>query len=126
MNTDDKAVLGHFFVGMILVVVIQVLFMFGGYLVEKRMNVPVTGIPSSIGLTVVLAADVLLSRKLSGYVLLGSFVLAFISPLILLLIVLFKAIPFTAPHMYWSIGYLAALTAAVCLYCVRRILKGGF
>lgn len=125
MTTDDKSVLAHFFIGIVMVIVIQTVFMLGGLVVEKQMEIPITGIPSGIGLTVVLVAGAVASRKLSSYVLLGSFTLAFISPLILLLIIIFKAMEFTAPHLYYAVAYLVVLCIAVWGHFVIRILKRG-
>jgi hypothetical protein len=125
MNTSDKPVLGHFFIGMVLLVVAQTVFMCGGLLVERHMNVPITGIPTAIGLTVVLAMALILSRKLSLYVLLGSCTVAFICPLILLLILLFNAQPCLKPHIYCSLAYLAVLTAAGWAWFINKILHGG-
>lgn len=123
---DDKSVLTHFFAGIVFVVLVQTAFMLGGLLVERRMGVPITGIPSAAGLTLVLVLGALAARRTSIYLLMGSFALAFIAPLILLLIVLTKpaSMPFLTPHTYGSLGYMAALCVAVWLYFVARILRG--
>ena len=114
--------LKYLFLGVVIVVVIQTLFMYVGMIVEKNMRVPITGIPSAIGLTFVLIIGLLLAKK-SNYILLGSFTLAFISPLILALIVIFKAMNFTAPHIYYSIAYLVILILIVWGYYIKKILK---
>jgi hypothetical protein len=96
--------------------------MYGGMLVEKNMQISITGIPSAIGLTLVLIIGLLLAKR-SKYILLGSFSLAFISPLILSLITTFKAMEFTSPHIYYSTTYLVAVILIVWLYYINKILK---
>ncbi|MFA5856364.1 MAG: hypothetical protein WC867_03335 [Candidatus Pacearchaeota archaeon] len=122
-KSEENNVLKYFFIGIVIVVIIQSLFMFGGMILEKRMNMNITGIPSSIGLTIVLLIGLFLYKK-SEFILLGSFSLAFISPLLLLLIVVFKAMAYTKPHMYFSIAYLILLITIVWAYYVNRIMKG--
>ncbi len=123
---DDRSVLTHFFGGIVFVVLVQTAFMLGGLLVERRMGIPITGIPSSIGLTLVLVLGALAARRTSIFLLMGSFALAFIAPLILLVIVLARppAMPFLVPQTYWALGYMAALCVAVWLFFVARILRG--
>src|SRR3989344_3407515 len=119
---DDKAVLNNFILGIILVVVVQTIFMLGGWFIENQMGVAITGIPSAIGLTVVLLIGISLMKK-SEYILLGSFTLAFISPLILFILVKFKAIEFMAPHVYYSLIYLVSVILLVWIYYVIKIWK---
>ena len=118
-------VLGYFFFGLILTVIIQTIFMLGGLYVERQMNIPITGIPSAIGLTIVLLIGLVMYKK-SSFVLLGSFIVAFISPLILLLIVLFGAMEFLAPQMYYSLGYTSLMVLFVYIYYMKKILKNEF
>ena len=125
MNTSDKPVLGHFFIGMVLLVAAQTVFMYGGLLVERHLKAPITGVPTAVGLTLVVAAAVLLSRKLSSYVLLGTFTAAFLCPLILLLILLFDPKSCRQPHVYGSLGYVAAVTGAGWAYFINKILRRG-
>jgi hypothetical protein len=125
MNTSDKSVLGHFFIGMVLLVVAQTVFMYGGLLVERHLKGPITGIPTAVGLTLVVATSVALSRKLSPYVLLGTFTAAFLCPLILLLILIFNPSSCQKSHVYGSLGYVVAVTAAGWAYFINRILRGG-
>jgi len=119
----EEGIFKNFFLGIILVIFVQAIFMLGGLLIENKINTPITGIPSAIGLTVVLILGLLLIKK-SEYILLGSFTLAFISPLILGMIVIFKAMNFTAPHIYYSIAYLVAVILIVWIYYINKILKG--
>jgi len=121
-NSKNEGVLKYFFLGIVIVVIIQTLFMYGGMLVEKNMQISITGIPSAIGLTLVLIIGLLLAKR-SKYILLGSFSLAFISPLILSLITTFKAMEFTSPHIYYSTTYLVAVILIVWLYYINKILK---
>ena len=123
MSANENAALGHFFLGIILLVAVQTVFMLGGLLVERFLGLPVTGIPTAIGLTVTLILALAVSRATSSYVLLGSFVLAFVPPVILALIVLFDTLPFHTPLIQAAIVYLALVTAAVWGYCATRILK---
>jgi hypothetical protein len=119
----DKPVLGHFFIGMVLLVAIQTVFMLGGLLLERHLNVSITGIPTTVGLVVVILASLFASRKLSIYVLLGSFTAAFLCPLILVLILVFNAASCRKPHIYFSLGCLTALTAAGWVYFIQRIVR---
>ena len=125
MNASEKPALGHFFIGMVLLVAAQTVFMFGGLLVERHLKVPITGIPTAVGLTLVVVTAVVLSRKLSSYVLLGTFTAAFLCPLILLLILAFDPNSCQKPHVYGSLGYVAAVTAAGWAYFINRILRGS-
>lgn len=118
----DEDVLKYFFLGIVIVITVLTLFMYVGMLIEKNMQIPITGIPSVIGLTVVLIIGLLLVKR-SKYILLGSFSLAFISPLILILIITFKAMSFTAPYIYYSTAYLVVLISIVWIYYVNKILK---
>jgi len=125
-KTNKKVnVLGYFFLGLILTVIIQTVFMLGGMYVEKGMNIPITGIPSSIGLTIVLLIGLIMYKK-SSFVLLGSFTVAFLAPLILLLIVLFGAMEFLKPQMYYSLAYTSLMVFAVYIFYMRKILKDEF
>jgi hypothetical protein len=124
MNENESSSLKSFFVGMVLVIVVQTIFMLGGYLVEKQIGLPVTGIPSSIGLTLVLVLGVFLVRRLSEYVLLGSFTLAFISPLILFLVVFFRAVPFNGFRVHFSLVYMVLLICGVWAYFLNKIIRG--
>ena len=118
----DEDVIKYFFLGIVIFLLTQVVFMYGGMFVENNMQLPITGIPSAIGLTVVLVFGLLLAKR-SKYILLGSFSIAFISPLILDLIVRFKIMSFTAPHIYYSIGYLIVVILIVWVYFINKILK---
>jgi len=118
-------VLGYFFLGLILTIIVQTIFMLGGMYVEKGMNIPLTGIPSSIGLTIVLLIGLIMYKK-SPFVLLGSFTVGFLSPLILLLIVLFGAMDFLKPQMYYSLIYTSLMVFVVYIFYMRKILKDDF
>jgi hypothetical protein len=120
-----NSVLHYFVLGIILFVIIQSAFMIGGMFIEKGMDIPITGIPSAIGITVVLIISFILAKK-NEYVLLGSFALAFLSPLILFLVILFNAMEFTTPHIYYSLGYLCLVVFGVWIYYIRKIIKQSF
>jgi hypothetical protein len=122
MNGD--ASLRHFFLGVVLLLVVQAVFMLGGYALEKALGVPVTGIPTAIGLTLVFLCGVLSVRRASQFVLLGSFTLAFLSPLILLLLLLAKALPVDRQMVNASLYYQALLTIGVWAYFGVRIMRG--
>ncbi|MFA6145763.1 MAG: hypothetical protein WC697_00325 [Patescibacteria group bacterium] len=119
---EDKNVLKYFFLGIVIFLLIQTLFMYGGMLVEKNMQIPITGMPSAMGLTIVLIIGLLLAKK-SKYILLGSFTLAFISPLILGLIIIFKAMDFLTPNIYYSMIYLVVVILIIWIYYINKILK---
>lgn len=123
MQTSNRDAVPHFFVGVVVVVTIQLSAMLGGLALERRMAMGVTGVPSAIGLFLVLFVSGLLSRRLSEYVLLGSFTFAFMAPLILILVVIFKMLPLMQPHVSFSLGYMIILTSAVWLYFLVRILR---
>jgi hypothetical protein len=93
--------------------------------IENKINTPITGIPSALGLTVVLILGIVLAKK-SEYILLGSFTIAFISPLILLLIVLFNAMEFVVPHIYYAIGYSTLIILGVWGYYINKIVRQSF
>lgn len=125
MSEQDSVPLRHFFVGAVLLMAIQTCFMLGGYLVEKNMGYPVTGIPSSVGLTLVLIVDLLATRRMSQYVMLGSFTFAFLSPLLLFMVTYFKVVPFASPVTWYSLAYLVALTGGVWAYFMTKIIRGN-
>jgi len=119
-------VFNDFILGAILFVIIQTVFMLGGYFIEKAKEMPITGIPSVIGMTLILIIGICFAKKGKEYVLLGSFAIAFLSPLILLLIVLFNAMAYTIPHIYYSIGYLTLLLLVVWGYFIIKIYRKSF
>ena len=121
-NKPKSNVLEYFFFGLILTIIIQTIFMLGGMYFERNIGIPLTGIPSAIGLTLVFLIGLIMYKK-SVFVLLGSFTVAFISPLILLLIVLFNAMEFVKPHMYYSLAYTALLVLCVYIFYMNKILK---
>lgn len=123
-NTIPKDAVSHYFLGVIVVVCVQVAAMFGGLAIERRLGFAVTGIPSAAGLFVVLLVSGMLSQRLSEYVLLGSFTFAFVAPVILYLVVLLRALPILQPHVSFSLGYMIILTSVVWLYFLLRILRG--
>jgi hypothetical protein len=118
----DENVLKYFFLGIVIFIFVQALFMFGGMLIEKNIQIDITGIPSAAGLTVVLIIGLLLIKK-SKYILLGSFTLAFIAPLVLGLIIIFEAMDFVVPSIYYSITYLVVMILTVWGYFINKILK---
>jgi hypothetical protein len=124
MKVDERQLLPHFSLGIMLMVMVQTLCMFGGLVVERRLGVFVTGIPSSVGLFLVLLVAGTLSKKLSDYVLLGAFTFAFVAPLILFVVVLLKALPVMQPQTNWSLAYMIVLTATVWIYFLARIFRG--
>lgn len=120
-RNSDNTVFKYFFLGMILLIIVQVVFMLGGLLIERQLGVPMTGIPTALGLTLVLIIGMIFARK-SEYFLLGSFSLAFISPLILGLIVLFGFMDYSK-ILFYSIAYLALMILIVWIYYINKILK---
>lgn len=126
MRTDETRYRRHFMRGVILVFAVQLVFMGGGLLVERLLDVPVTGVPSMIGLSLVLVLASMMSRRASDYVLLGSFTLAFLAPVTLFLVVLFRVFPVTERLAFFSLGYMSALVLAVWFYFGFRIWAGTY
>jgi len=124
VRKSEGSILKYFFLGIVLVVVIQAVFMLGGLIIENNIKIPITGIPSAIGLTLVLIIGLLLYRK-SEFILLGSFTLAFLSPLILVLIQLFGFMSFKAPELQYSTGYMTAMILIIWIYYINKILRKG-
>lgn len=123
---QDKEVLHDFFFGAILFVIIQAIFMIGGLFIEKSMRVSITGIPSLIGILVVLAFGIYYSNKGRIYVLLGNFLLAFLAPLILYLITLFNFMSFAIPTLYYSMVMMVVIIIVVWVYLLNKLLKSNF
>lgn len=121
----NKIVMHDFILGIILVVIVQVLFMFGGMLVEDSMGMTITGIPTSIGLTIVFLLGIYYVLKGREFILMGSSMLGFISPLLLYLIYLFKALPYNSPLFGYSIGYMSVVVIAIWMYFVVKISKNS-
>jgi len=119
-----EEIVKHFFLGIILTVIIQSLFMLGGLFIENKLGVLITGIPSALGLTLILILGLILYKK-SEYILLGGFTIAFISPLILFLIILFNAMKFSY-LIYYSTAYLTALIVVVWVYYIYKIWRNSF
>lgn len=125
MQSDkSRTILSHFLWGVVMLVIVQSVFMGGGLLVETLMKTPLTGIPSMLGLTVVLFVGAIMIDRKSEYVLAGSFAIAFLSPLLLLLVTHFKVFPVNERMVYFSMGYLTALVLAVWLYFGVRMVRG--
>jgi len=122
IDNKDSGVLKDFFLGIVIFLVVQTIFMLGGLLIEKKLAVAITGIPSAIGLTIILIIGLTLFKS-SKYYLLGSFTLAFLSPLILGLIVMFKAMAFSSPIVFYSLIYLICLILAIWSYFSYLILN---
>lgn len=120
-NPKDTT-LKHFFLGVSLFIIIETIFMLGGLFVENKMGISVTGIPSAIGVTIVLLLGLFLYKK-SEYILLGSFTFAFLTPFILYLVMKFNAMTFLKPHIYLSLGYSLLLILAVWLYYINKIIR---
>jgi hypothetical protein len=124
MREDERRIITQFGRGVVLLLVVQTAFMAGGLLVERWLQAPVTGVPSMVGMTLVLFISAMMSGEKDHYVLLGSFSLAFLAPLALHLVVRFKTFPVHEHLVHYSIGYLSALVVAVWIYFGVRILKG--
>lgn len=123
MEMDDRIIRSQFRKGLYFVLVVQTLFMAGGLLVERLLKAPVTGVPSLIGLTVVLFVCALKTRDRGPFFLLGSFSIAFLAPAALFLVTYFKAFPVQERLAYYSMGYMSALVMAVWIYFGVRILQ---
>lgn len=124
MNTgNDKLAMRHFMWGLTLLLAVQAVFMGGGLLVESLLKAPVTGVPSMAGLTTVLFISILAAGRKSEYVVLGSFSIACIAPLILFAVVQYKLFPVQTELVHFSMGYMTALTVAVWVYFGVRMLR---
>ena len=89
MKKKENNVLGDFFIGIVLFLLIQLVFMLGGLFIENSNSSLITGIPSAVGLTLVLILGLYFNSLGRDYRFMGLFVLAFLSPLIVFLIFLF-------------------------------------
>lgn len=125
MAKKRDTVMKDFIFGIILFVVIQAIFMLGGLYIENSNGIPITGIPSALGLTVVLLLGLYFRKQKKDYVIIGSFILAFIAPLILYLIVLFNAMEFLAPHIQYSITYMVLVILFVWAGFIIKVFRKG-
>lgn len=114
--------LKQFFIGIILFVVIQAAFMVGGLFIEQAKGMLITGIPSAIGMTLLLGLGMILNQK-KPYAFLGLFSIAFLSPLILFLISFFAPDRVDSSFVSYTLLYLIVVILAVWTYFTVRILR---
>lgn len=114
----------EFRLGILLTAGVQAVFMGGGLWAERLLDAPVTGVPSLLGLSVLLAVSAVLARRMSPVVLLGSFSLAVLSPVILFAVIHFRIFPVSEKLAHFSLGYMCALIAAVWFYLGFCIVDG--
>lgn len=114
-------VLGSFFLGIFVLIIVQLIFMVGGLFLERSRGILITGLPSAIGLTLVFLAGLYYNSKGREYFFIGSFVLAFLAPLIVFMFVLFSPELVAKPLVYYTLSYMAVLVVAVDFYLAWKI-----
>lgn len=124
MTKNKENVIRSLFLGMFLFIFIQIIFMLGGFFIEKSTNTLITGIPSAIGLTIVLLIGLYNNAKGKIYTFLGTFILAFLSPLIVFLISLFGPDLISKPTTYYSLIYMAIIVVSTYIYFVTKLWRG--
>lgn len=112
-SNQDRGVLRDFFLGIVIFVVVQAIFMIGGLILENSQGRLINGIPSAIGLTVVLIIGLIFNAKGREYLFLGSFVLAFLAPMILFILRVFVASRIDLSLIYYSLIYSTLLVLIV-------------
>jgi len=125
MKKRGEDVLKQFFLGIVLFVIIQAVFMIGGLFIENSQGILITGIPSAIGLTLILLISLYYNSKGKEYIFLGSFTLAFLAPLILFLIVTFAPTLVDTSLVNYTLSYLTILVIVVYIVLIKKILKSS-
>lgn len=121
MKKKEGNVLGDFFLGIILFIFIQLIFMLGGLFAEKSIGSLITGLPSAIGLTLVFFAGIYYNSRGRKYIFLGSSILSFLSPLIVFMIFLFTPESVSKPLVYYTLSYMAIFVVFVDAYLALKI-----
>jgi len=114
--------LKEFFLGIIIFLVVQAIFMLGGLFFENFNGDLISGIPSAIGLTLVLFIGLYFNSKNKENIFFGNFVLAFLAPLILFAILIFAPAKMDIPLIYYTLGYMSLLVIIVYLSFFFKIL----
>lgn len=109
--------------GLILLVVIESIFMVGGLSFERSQGNPITGIPSSIGLTIAILAGLIFLFKGREYVLIGISLLAFVPPVILFVFREFAPSQVLFPTISYSLGYTTLLVALIYIFLFFKVLR---
>ena len=99
--------------------------MIGGLFIENSQGILITGIPSAIGLTLILLISLYYNSKGKEYIFLGSFTLAFLAPLILFLIVTFAPTLVDTSLVNYTLSYLTILVIVVYIVLIKKILKSS-
>lgn len=117
----ESGILRDFFIGVVLFVVIQSIFMIAGLLIEKNRGSLITGIPSSIGITIIILLSIYLNLRGKEYMFFGSFLLAFLVPVILFVFIIFGKAQLSIPIIYYSLTYITFLVSITYLYLTIKI-----
>jgi len=120
----EKSFIREIFLGIILFVVVQAIFMIGGLLFENSKNIGITGIPSSIGLIILLLIGIFLVKSGKSYLFLGSYILAFLTPIILFVINFFAPNLVVSKYISYSIYFSALLVIIIWIYFIIKIIRG--
>ena len=123
-SSHDSHFASQIFLGVLGFLIVQAAFMLGGLYFEKTSGLLINGLPSAIGLTIILLAGLYFNSKGKEYIFYGSFVLAFLAPLITFMIKLFSPESVQIPLINYTMAYMALLVVAAYAYIVFKLLKG--
>ena len=123
MKKGAKNLAKDIILGLVLLVVIEAAFMIGGLLIEKSEGNLITGIPSAIGLSLVILIGLFFVSKGREYVFIGISLLAFIPPSILFAFRTFAPSQVLFPTISYSLSYITLLVVVVYFYLFFKILK---
>jgi len=123
MTKKNSAIKSEFLSGVKMFFAVQAVFMLGGLLVERMLGVLINGIPSAIGLLVVLFAGIRYQKSGRFWAFIGSYAFAFLVPLILYCLVFFSPQLVQMPLAHYVARCVALLVGAVYLYIVILLLR---
>jgi len=109
--------------GAVIFIVIEAIFMIGGLLFERASGNLITGVPSAIGLSIIILIGILFLSKKREYVFIGMSLLAFLPPSILFVFRIFAPSQILLPILNYSLVYVALLVIVIYLYLFFKLLK---
>ena len=124
LNTKVAEEKKYFLFGIFLFFALELIFMPEGIYFEKILKLPMTGIPSAIGLTLGLIIGILLFKK-TEKILLGYFSFAIFSPILLIIMALF-GVKILTPYFYLSLSYLIIMILIVLGFFYSDIFRKIF
>jgi len=123
-SSHDSHFASQIFLGVLGFLIVQAAFMLGGLYFEKTQGMSINGLPSAIGLTVILLTGIYFNSKGKEYIFYGSFVLAFLAPLITFMIKLFSPESVQIPLVNYTMAYMALIVIGVYAYIVFKLMRG--